>query len=121
MLDAGEDAAPVKTTDGFVNVSADLNVDAGAFQDFVIYTAQQIQQAALVAPLTMDGFEAMARRIEAGVCDKGGIVALPSSKFIFLSELPHRLMVHDDTTLSTNVRVVPNTAFGNGKVVIKYQ
>jgi hypothetical protein len=47
MLDAGEDAAPVTTVDGFINHSANLYINSIATEYPVVNAAEQIEEPAL--------------------------------------------------------------------------
>ncbi len=48
MLDAGEDAAPVTAVEGFVNHSADFNVNPLALDNSVVYSTEQFQDLGLI-------------------------------------------------------------------------
>src|SRR4051795_12038453 len=109
MFESGVDTAPVKTTECLINISAHLNVDRAAFQNFVIYTAQQIEQAALVTGIAMNSLKLMNRWIQAGIAHGRQFFTAPTAEFVPAAPAGNCLIFHYGTDSASPVNEGTNT------------
>lgn len=79
MLDPGKHTAPITAVQSFVNNPADFNVDSVPFDYFVVYSAQQFEDQALITHI---GIATVTSPEDAFFRGEIAIVSSPSFGFV---------------------------------------